>query len=310
MGAMETQALGVWHGPNRDFIRNPKRTTFIALCRIIVERRPIPRNSLASSLANLGGLTFGAKALSRPTMISKRWHGPIIYSLMSAFIAWHCLAMVIGPAPKSYIADTARAIFRPYLELFGFNNPWDFYAPRIGYGHQFHYVIEDTVGKSHDFSPTDELSWFHPSFWWFRAWYETIGDFPGLLGPSFVKLVCKKHEFTASGFGNVDEGRTETFHIARFPEWPSTARPRIRHRKKSWQRQMSRALTFTQIARNALDDLNRAWSRLWFQSRPDNAIRNCTDRDRRRAIYQLCAGNSLSSRFLGRRRIAASHNCL
>ena len=127
-------------------------------------------------------------------MNSKRWRERLTYTLMSVFVGWHTLALMIAPAPDgSAIAQSIRPLFQPYLALFYLGNKWDFYAPIVGRGKQFHYVIEDSAGKRHTFLPTDGLSWFHPDYWWLRAWHDAIMDSPEIHGDFAAALFCQKH---------------------------------------------------------------------------------------------------------------------
>ncbi len=127
-------------------------------------------------------------------MISKQWCERLIYTALSVFVAWHTLAIVVAPAPDgSVTVQSLRRLLHPYLTLFRLDNKWDFYAPNVGKGHQFRYVIEDAAGTRHTFMPTDDLSWFHPSHWWFRAWYDAIAESPDVHGDSIAARLCRQH---------------------------------------------------------------------------------------------------------------------
>jgi len=126
-------------------------------------------------------------------MTSGLWRKHVIYTVMSLFVAWHTLAIAIAPAPRGVAVQSLRAVLDPYLVLFRLNNKWDFYAPNVGKGHQLRYIIEDAAGKRHPFVPTDELNWYHPTYWWFRAWYDAILDAPEIHGNSVAARLCRKH---------------------------------------------------------------------------------------------------------------------
>jgi hypothetical protein len=88
-------------------------------------------------------------------MIWNSWRQRLTYLVMSAFVAWHTLAMVIAPAPaSSVLVGTMRAALQPYLTLFGLDNRWDFFAPTIGSGSELHYSVEDAAGARHSFTPS------------------------------------------------------------------------------------------------------------------------------------------------------------
>jgi hypothetical protein len=126
-------------------------------------------------------------------MIWNSWRTRLIYLVMSAFLAWHTLAMVIAPAPElSVLVATVRAALQPYLTLFRLDNPWNFFAPTIG-GSQLRYTIEDAAGASHSFTPTEQLSWFHPAYIWSRDWHYSIIEHPELYADRAGALLCRKH---------------------------------------------------------------------------------------------------------------------
>jgi hypothetical protein len=126
-------------------------------------------------------------------MIWNRWRQGLTYLVMSAFLAWHTLAMLIAPAPdQSLLVGTLRTVLQPYLTLFRLDNPWDFFAPVIS-GSQLRYSVEDAAGTRHDFTPTEPLSWFHPAYIWSRDWHYGIMDFPERYADRSGALLCQKH---------------------------------------------------------------------------------------------------------------------
>ena len=127
-------------------------------------------------------------------MIAKRWRERLTYAAMSVMVAWHAAATVIAPAPaNSVIAVTLRPIFEPYLSLFRLDNPWDFFAPTVEYGSELRYVIDDANGTRHTFVPTQDLSWYHPGYFWFRSWYYGIMDDPDVYAESAAAWFCRQH---------------------------------------------------------------------------------------------------------------------
>jgi hypothetical protein len=124
-------------------------------------------------------------------MISKQWRGRLIYTAMSSLVAWHTIAIVVVPAPHSSAA--LLRLLHPYLTLFRLGNKWSFYASNVGYGQQFRYVVEDAAGRQHTFMPTESFGWFHPRYWWFTAWYNTIMRSPDEQADLAAALLCKMH---------------------------------------------------------------------------------------------------------------------
>jgi hypothetical protein len=127
-------------------------------------------------------------------MIIKRWRERLMYAAASVFLAWHTLALVIAPAPSSsLLIGTLRDLMQPYLTLLRLDNDWGFFGPNVLPGSEFQYVVEDADRKTHDYSPSDELSWFHPSMYWFRSWYGSIISFPDLYADAAISYFCRKH---------------------------------------------------------------------------------------------------------------------
>jgi len=126
-------------------------------------------------------------------MIWNSWRQRLTYLVMSAFVAWHTLAMVIAPAPdSSVLVRTLRAAVQPYLTFFRLDNPWNFFAPTIG-GAQLRYSVEDAAGARHSFTPTEQASWFHPAYIWSRDWHYGILDDPQLYADRAGALLCHEH---------------------------------------------------------------------------------------------------------------------
>jgi hypothetical protein len=118
----------------------------------------------------------------------------VTYIALSAFLAWHTVAMILAPAPdESVIAQSLRPLFQPYLTFFRLDDTWDFFAPTVGHGSQLRYTIEDAAGRSHTFIPTDALSWYSPNYFWARSWYYAIIDTPDVYLDAAVATLCRQH---------------------------------------------------------------------------------------------------------------------
>ncbi len=125
-----------------------------------------------------------------------QWRDRLTYLAMSLVVGWHSLAMVVAPAPdSSAMVQSVRPLLQPYLSLFRLDTPWNFFAP-VGKHFQFRYVIEDAAGNEQTFVPTEESSWFVPSYvWWreFKYLYEGIMETPETRGDAVAALLCRKH---------------------------------------------------------------------------------------------------------------------
>jgi len=127
------------------------------------------------------------------SILPERWRGRIVYGLMSAFVAWHALALIVGPAPQgSVIARAVRPYVEPYLNLIYLNVGWGFFAP-VGMTSEFRYVVVDEAGKKHTFMPTRGLHWYHPSKLWIKDRYRTISQFSEHYGDALMANYCRKH---------------------------------------------------------------------------------------------------------------------
>jgi hypothetical protein len=126
-------------------------------------------------------------------MISQKLRERLLYAVMSAFVAWHTLAMVIAPAPDSEVTRVARLALQPYLTFLRLDSEWDFFAPTVGQGSRLRYDIQDKTGKLHAFLPGDELRWYHPSFLWFRSWFYRVIDDPDNFADAAGAFFCRKH---------------------------------------------------------------------------------------------------------------------
>ena len=128
-------------------------------------------------------------------MISKQWRQHLAYLIMSLFVVWHTVAMVLAPVQdqeRSATWPSFRFLAEAYLTLFRLENTWAFFAP-AGRSHQFRYIIEDNAGKEHTFTPIKEFKWFHPRYVWFERTYWGIMTSPELYSDYFAKFFCRKH---------------------------------------------------------------------------------------------------------------------
>jgi hypothetical protein len=124
---------------------------------------------------------------------TKRRRPFLTYAAMSLLVVWHTLAMIIAVSPDSVLTQAARPLFDPYLTLFNLDNYWGFFAPDVGAGYQFRYVVEDAAGQQHVFIPTDKLSRFNPNSIWLRDRYRDIISSVDMYGDVTVAELCREH---------------------------------------------------------------------------------------------------------------------
>jgi hypothetical protein len=129
------------------------------------------------------------------TTISQAWRERLTYTVMSIFVAWHTLALVVAPAPVSVTSQNLRVPLQPYLSLLMLDNAWNFFAPYFGSMHmsRFAYTIEDKAGKSISFYPEEEFGRLSPSYFLFRGWYTEITDKPEDYADLAGAMYCRKH---------------------------------------------------------------------------------------------------------------------
>ncbi len=118
----------------------------------------------------------------------------LTFVAMSAFVAWHTLAMMTAPLPyDSDLAQRLRSVFTPYLTLFQLDTNWDSLPPTLGKRAQLRYVVEDGEGRRHVFMPMDELSRFHPAFRAMGSWHREIMESPDTHIDYAAEFFCRKH---------------------------------------------------------------------------------------------------------------------
>jgi hypothetical protein len=128
-------------------------------------------------------------------MTPKRWWQNLVYLIMSLFVAWHTVAMVLAPFQAQGTSATPpsfRFFVQAYLTFFRLENTWAFFAP-VGRSHQFRYVIEDNEGNEHIFAPVKEFRWFDPHYGWFERKYWGLMIYPQLFSDYFVNVLCRNH---------------------------------------------------------------------------------------------------------------------
>ena len=255
--------------------------------------------------ANRRSISPGAQS-----MASKMWRQRLTYMAMSVFVAWHTLAMVVAPAPDSHVTQSLRALLQPYLTLFRLDNPWDFFAPTVGEGSRLRYVVEDAAGERHAFMPTEQLSWFHPDYFWFRAWYYAIIEYPELYADRAAARLCRKHAAlhpVSITLLSYEEERLHTRTTILSGKHPHGSRVFHREHLKRVKCPASdvRPLRPRRVCSPGPGLVADLVSR-----QPDVAARARPHRHRRGAAAPLRPGNALSFRSLGRRRLDAARRRL
>lgn len=115
------------------------------------------------------------------------------YSLASIFVVWHCGALIIAPAPASYIVNEAQNWYRPYLSLLNLNNGWAFFAPEPRTGAIMQYTITDQDGNEHLFDFSGQLDHKTAAFQRYTSMLETLSQKIEPYTESAGLFLCRQH---------------------------------------------------------------------------------------------------------------------
>ena len=131
----------------------------------------------------------------RDTLMNTRQK--ILYLIASVFLIWHTFALLIGPAPQSYIRDNLLGIYEPYLSVFRLNNAWAFYAPEPDLGGVLNYKVLDNDGNEHQFDIYhDYLDRWSASYFRYNAFFNNIewnsAEYRRYR-KSYIQYLCRKH---------------------------------------------------------------------------------------------------------------------
>src|SRR5262249_12771307 len=131
------------------------------------------------------------------TSIWMQWRRRLTYLLMSMVVGWQALAIVISPAPgNSEAVQALQSLLKPYLSALRVDNSWVFFAPNVHKQTLFRYIVEDTAGKEHRFTPQRGPVRSLPAYaMWreFRYLYEGILVNVDDRGDAAGALLCRKH---------------------------------------------------------------------------------------------------------------------
>jgi hypothetical protein len=130
------------------------------------------------------------------TSVWLRWRHRLTYLLMSIVVGWQALAIVISPAPDdSEAVQGLKSVLEPYLLALRMENNWGFFAP-VQKQKVFRYIVEDTAGNEHQFTPqmeparslSDYVMWRE-----FLSTYSAVVDNADELGDTAGALLCRRH---------------------------------------------------------------------------------------------------------------------
>ena len=111
--------------------------------------------------------------------------------LVSAFLLFHCGAMMSAPFPQNRIRNSIYPPFEAYLHLLYMENYWQFFAPGPLFGRRVSYELEVIGGRTVEVALTDKIDKDDPNFFRISAIFDkTTKDFPDYVH-SYALHVCK-----------------------------------------------------------------------------------------------------------------------
>jgi hypothetical protein len=113
--------------------------------------------------------------------------------LASAFLLWHCAAMVVAPAPGSYALSKIFPAFWPYLSALHLYNEWSFFAPHPDRGRMLLYTIETADGQSRTYPLTAALQRSDPAFSRYTTLYTEIARQDSPFYEAAADYLCRRH---------------------------------------------------------------------------------------------------------------------
>ncbi len=112
---------------------------------------------------------------------ARRW-SPRVRAVVSLLLAWHLLALLVGPwsVPRSVLADALRPIYRPYLEAAYLDHGYKFFGPDPGPSHLIRYDVLRADG-SHVRGVFPDLNEHWPRLYYHRHFM--LSEFVNSLPP-------------------------------------------------------------------------------------------------------------------------------
>jgi hypothetical protein len=118
----------------------------------------------------------------------------VAYFLFSLLLAWHALALLVGPAPGSHTMGKIYPVFEPYLRFFHLENYWAFFAPDPASGNLLRYLVVDGEGKEHVFKLTETHHRHEAAYFRHTTFYTAISEQKDLnYTTSFAHWLCRRH---------------------------------------------------------------------------------------------------------------------
>jgi len=127
------------------------------------------------------------------TDLTATWRRGLIYTAMSALLAWHTLAMVVAPFDDNELTEGARKLLGPYLTILALDHGWSFFAPGVENGIRFRYEVATGAGDLRTFVPSDELRWLSPIRRPTRDRFRELLDNPELYADVVGLALCRDH---------------------------------------------------------------------------------------------------------------------
>lgn len=122
-----------------------------------------------------------------------RWLRWTLSVLATLFLAGHTLALIIAPAPPSYIAGQVYPLFKPYLRALNLDNGWAFFSPDPSEGRLLRYAVIDQAGQRKEAPLTEALHRWSPAYLRYTSLFTAMDtDTPRHI-EGVAEVLCRRH---------------------------------------------------------------------------------------------------------------------
>ena len=113
--------------------------------------------------------------------------------LLSLFLAWHSLVMIVGPMPGSYLKDRIAPLINRYRVLFYQDTAWDFFSPSASAAPMVRYQVKESSGEEHLFKLSEEASRSSVFLRYVKLYAEMSSPGRRPFLESVARRLCRKH---------------------------------------------------------------------------------------------------------------------
>jgi len=135
-------------------------------------------------------------------MLRSKRNRSVGLSLMSVFIIWHLIAMlVVGPSHQSNLRSSLIGIYEEYLWFLKLDGPWSFYAPNVPYGILFRYETVSSTGEVKTYPLTEAKNKLDHGYvrninFYLYFFFNSVDTKQRGYDKSVARYLCDKHAGT------------------------------------------------------------------------------------------------------------------